>query len=229
MVSRPEHRYKRVPSVTSVALWITLIAALNVTLLPAVGVAQTRHKAGTPTKTSASKLRPGPPPLYLNTPSDALLAGPVKVSLANSEPTDIGITLEKGKKYFLQVSGVGGFRGGEQGCDPLFAFGIGDLPKGYVRPDWSFRLINPDGVLYELARKSAGPPRYNPSHSYGFVIEGTGKPLKALYTEKSKSAYGDNSGSFTIQVFPEPLPVLEWSMAPVTPKPTRAPDADHVE
>lgn len=163
-------------------------------------------------------------PMSLNVQNDALLAGPVEVQLSRSTPTDIGITLKKGIRYYILVQGIGGYRSSEKACDPLFIFTGRDTPSGYVKPLTDFRFTSPKGSLYDLASQTGCPPTFSPAHTYGFVVEGQGEPLQAFYNEKGKNRYGDNSGAFTVRVYPEPQPVL-GRPAPKSATPPK-PDAD---
>lgn len=164
-----------------------------------------------------------PTPLLTNVKNDQILAGPVRVPLSRSTPTDIGVTLTRGLKYCIYLEGIGGIRYGEKGCDPLFRYDERGVPKGYVLPSDSLKLFNPDSSIYGIAKK-AGPVRYNPAHTYSVVIEGTGGPLKAQFVERELRSYSDNTGEFTITVYPEPPPIQ--AIDPMTGKPVPFPGSE---
>lgn len=153
------------------------------------------------------------------------IAGPVSVPLNKPTPTDIGVTLEKGKNYTIVVQGVGGIRKEyPAGLDPVYRFQDIGLEPGYLRPSHTFKLPAPNTTFHDLLKKNLGAtPFYNPAHVYHVVVKGDGKPLTATISEKSARSYTDNSGAFVVTVYQSPL---GYTDPPGSGKQTPAVDAD---
>ena len=154
---------------------------------------------------------PTPPAQVPATDFNRPIAGPFTLQLKDPAMLDLGITLEKGRKYTLVVQGVGGTRNDyAPGTDPVYRFQDRGLKPGNVRPFNLLRLPAPNETFFDTVKKNQGvPPQYNPLHIYHVTVTGDGKPLKAWLKEANTRNYTDNSGAFVITVFNAPLSTID--------------------
>lgn len=119
-----------------------------------------------------------------------------------STPTDLGITLEKGKPYFLVSEGVIGMWGDRRdGVDSVYKY---NAPSGWNNPPleiWGqLELFNPNIRLPELIEKyTRQKPVYNPAHVYEAFLVGEGLPFRGRVFDTGD--YGDNSNELRVSIY----------------------------
>jgi hypothetical protein len=130
------------------------------------------------------------------------LIGPVNIPARNATATAVGITLEKGKAYFVEGQGVCSLWDGQaDGCDSVYRYRTPMEAGGGARKVWGqLKLINPTVHLSQLIEQQTGKtPVYNPSHTYTALVIGEGKPLQAIVYDGG--GYGDNHGQLQVSVY----------------------------
>lgn len=139
---------------------------------------------------------PSPPPQAPPAPNG--LVETVYIAADKQTGATSRVTLEAGRTYVVEVSGVFSCWGDKQdGVDGYYCYAQWRCPTPEL---WSQLLID-DQPLAEIAKKNGETLAPRPDHVYSTRVVGTGKPAKLEIADAKRGSHGDNHGGLTVRIF----------------------------